>query len=132
MSNHEQLHQTLRAAAQFLDSAASQIRELPLDPPKENLLLLAGALANVFQVLHTVELAAPALSRPLEEPSSETREANRRLGEALLRSEELAEGGNLENAQQLLEQFASVESSGHHRDIAVIEATRYKLRRASS
>jgi hypothetical protein len=74
MDQHEQLHQTLRAAAQMLDSAASQVVDVKLVPTKQHLQLIGEALAL------------------------------------------------------FLEQFASQEPSVFHRDIAVLEATRYKSR----
>lgn len=129
MEKHQQLHETLRAAVQFLDSAASQVRDLPLDPTKENIRLIAGAIANVFQVLHTVEAESPDLTKRYDEPSEEVKMANRRLGEALIEAEDIAENGDLKSAQSFLERFAESEPSMRHRDIAIIEATRYKLRR---
>jgi len=129
MEKHQQLHETLRAAVQFLDSAASQVRDLPLDSTKEHIRLIAGAIANVFQVLHTVEAESPDLTKRYDEPSEEAKMANRRLGEALIEAEDIAEKGDLEFAQSFLERFAESEPSMRHRDIAIIEATRYKLRR---
>lgn len=130
MSKHEQLHQTLRAAVQFLDSAAAQIRDLPLDPTKDNLLLVGGALANLFQVLHTLEQISPNLAKPQEEPSEQATEANQRLGKALIQAEDLADAGDLQGAQGLLENFAATEPSLRHSDIATLESIRYKLRKA--
>lgn len=130
MSKHEQLHHTLRAAVQFLDSAATQVRDLPLDPTKDNLLLIGGAIANLFQVLHTLEQVSPNLVKPQEEPSEQAKEANQRLGKALIQAEDLAESGDLQGAQSLLENFAAIEPSLHHSDIATLESIRYKQRKA--
>jgi hypothetical protein len=112
-----------------MDSAASQVRDLPLAPKKDNLLLIGGGIANLLQVLQTLEQEAPHLATPQEAQSEQAREANQRLGKALILAEDLSEGGDLQGAQTLLEQFAAAEPSLHHSDIATLEAIRYKLRR---
>lgn len=128
MDTHEQLHRTLRAAAQFLDGAASQVRDLPLQPTRENIRLLGEALALVFQVQRNVEVALPSLAKQYPEPTEEESAANRRLGAALVAADELAEHQSNVEAAAFLESFAAQESSMFHRDLALLEAGRYKLR----
>ena len=88
MDSHEQLHRTLRAAAQLLDSAASQIRDLPLHPTRENIRLVAEALAITFQVRRNVEVELPALAKQHPEPIEEDSAANKRLGDALVAADD--------------------------------------------
>ena len=128
MDPHEQLHRTLRAAAQLLDGAASLVRDLPLQPTRENIRLLGEALALVFQVQRNVEEALPSLAKRYPEPTEEESAANRRLGAALVAADELAEHQSNVEAVAFLESFAAQESSKFHRDLALLEAGRYKLR----
>ena len=128
MNEHEQLHRTLRAAAQLLDSAASQVRDVQLHPTKQNIRLIGEALALVFQLRNNVEAVKPELAKRYPAPTQEESAANKRLGEALLSAEDLADAGSIAQARVLLENFASQESSHFHRDIALLEAERYELR----
>ncbi|CAN7437011.1 hypothetical protein LJR129_002827 [Acidovorax sp. LjRoot129] len=128
MDSHEQLHRTLRAAAQLLDSAASQIRDLPLHPTRENIRLVAEALAITFQVRRNVEVELPALAKQHPEPIEEDSAANKRLGDALVAADDMAEGRSNAEAAVFLEHFARQEPSAFHRDLALLEAGRYRLR----
>lgn len=127
MEKHDQLHSTLRLAAQLLDNAAVQVRDLPLNPSSDNVTFLAEAMVNVFQVMHLVEAECPSLANHNEKPTHEVSLANRRLGEAFLRAEALSiEQGNTASAQYL-EVYASNEPLRSHKGIALAEARRYKL-----
>jgi hypothetical protein len=128
MDPHEQLHRTLRTAAQLLDSAASQIRDLPLQPTRENVRLVGEALALVFQLRRNVEVERPGLARQYPEPTEEESAANRRLGAALVAADDLADGHSNAKAAAFLEEYAAREESMYHRDLALLEAGRYKLR----
>src|SRR5687767_15731604 len=101
MDPQEQLHRTLRAAAHLLDSAASQVRDIQLQPTKQYLRLIGESLALVFEVQHAVERLKPDLAKPYEESTEEESLANRRLGEAFIAAEDLAERENNESAEVL-------------------------------
>lgn len=57
----ETLHQTLRIAGLLLDSAASQIRDAPLSPVRENILKIGTALAEVSELRLDIHRTAPEL-----------------------------------------------------------------------
>ena len=128
MDSLEQLHRTLRTAAQLLDSAASQIRDLPLHPTRDNIRLVGEALAIAIQVQRNVEVGRPALAKQYSEPTEEERAANRRLGHALIAADDLAEDRSNQEAAAFLELFAGQEPSTFHRDLALLQAGRYSLR----
>ena len=126
MNQHEVLHRTLSAAAELLDSAATQIRDVQLSEARHNIRLIGEALAAVFQVQHNVEAVKPELAESYPVRTEEEIAANKRFGEAMLSAEDLAEGGSNENAWLFLEEFASKELSPAHREIALHEAARYR------
>ena len=128
MNQHEVLHRTLSAAAQLLDSAATQIRDVQLAETRPNIRLIGEALAAVFQVQHNVEAVKPELAKSHPVRTEEEIAANRRLGAAMLSADDLAEGGSKENVCLFLEEFASKEPSPVHRKIALHEAARYRTR----
>ncbi len=128
MNQHEVLHRTLDAAAQLLDSAATQIRDVQLFEAKQNIRLIAEALAAVFQVQQNIEAVKPELAKNYPARTEEESAANKRLELAMLSADDLAEGGSYENACVFLEAFASKELSPVHREIALYQADRYRKR----
>jgi hypothetical protein len=131
MGPQEQLHRTLSAAAQLLDDAASRVMDVKLEPTKQHLRHIGEALALVFQVQRAVEVANPKLAKQYKPPTEES-SANRRLGDALVEAEGLAESKGNAEAQAFLERFATSEPSVFHRDLALLQATRYRLRDGTS
>jgi len=126
----ETLHQTLRIAGLLLDSAASQIRDAPLAPVRDNVLKIGSALAEISELRLEVHRAAPELQLELayEKPSPEDSAANGRLGQILLVADELASKGNHLEATAALESFAEGETSELHRAIALTQAESYRQR----
>lgn len=125
MEKPEQLHRTLRLAAQLLDNAAAQVRELPLNPASNNVMLIGTALVNIFELMQLVEAEYPSLANRNEEPS-QVGMANKRLGYALLKAEEISRGQGGTISAHFLEVYATSESSSFHQEIALAEAKRYK------
>jgi hypothetical protein len=126
VKDHEQLHRTLRLAAQLLDNAASQVRDLPLEPTKEHIRVIGEALVLLSEVRSALEAVRPQLASQFEQSSQEESQANRRLGEAILAAEDLSEEGKNEEAHSLLQRFAAQEPSELHRGIALRQASCYK------
>jgi len=124
----ETLHKTLRLAGLLLDAAANQIRDAPLSPVKDNLLKVGSALAEISELRLNIHRTAPELKleQQYELPSPEESEANGRLGQALLKSEEFASAGGREEAIAMLEAFAHDEPSELHRAIAFTQAENYR------
>jgi hypothetical protein len=126
----ETLHETLRIAALLLDSAASQIRDAPLPPVRDNILKIGTALAEISELRLDIHRAAPELKleEQYEKPSTEESAANGRLGQAILKADELATAGSRLEAIALLESFAHGEPSSLHRAIARTQAENYRQR----
>ncbi|MCZ8076249.1 MAG: hypothetical protein O9341_19190 [Paucibacter sp.] len=115
----------------LLDSAASQIRDAPLLPVRENIHKIGTSLAELFEIQQAIYRAAPELNleRKYETPPPEVSEANRRLGQAMLAADDLSEAERHEEAVALLVRFAEEDPSEFHRSLAAIEAERYRQRR---
>jgi len=50
MATIESLHELLRTAARNLDDAAREIRDVPLEPVKENIRRIGEALGHLFDL----------------------------------------------------------------------------------
>jgi hypothetical protein len=114
----------------LLDSAAGQIRDAKFLPVKSNIHKVGEALASVFEIQSSIYKQAPELQLEpkYEEPPDEVRLANRRLGEAMLVADALADEGKLEEARGHLATFATNEPSEHHANLALRQAARYAER----
>ena len=95
----------------LLDSAAGRIRDAHLHPVKENIRSIAEALAAVFEIKTAIYKHAPELQLEpkYEEPPEEIRLANRRLGEAMLAADDLADQGKLAEAREFLTSSMPIE-----------------------
>jgi hypothetical protein len=124
----EALHQTLRMAGLLLDSAASQIRDAPLPPVRDNILKIAAVLAEVSELRLEIQRAAPELNlEPKHEPPSpEVSAANQRLGKAFLAADDLSVSGRRAEAIRLLEAFAQDEVLEPHKTLAASQAENYR------
>ena len=121
------LHRSLRTAAMILDMAASQIRDARLEPVREHIGKIGEALVLIYEIQDRIYKQAPELNleRNYEEPPEEVRQANRRLGEALLLADDLATSGKWEEARALLAEYASTEASQNHGALARAQMNRY-------
>jgi len=61
MASLESINEKLRVAAEMLDQAASEIRDLPLDPAKKHIGGIGEALGNIFQIQHEIYRLRPEL-----------------------------------------------------------------------
>ena len=125
----EKLHQTLNVAASLLDSAATQIRDVPLTPAKTHIHTIGETLSNIFDIQRAVYRERPDLEPKYDEPPEEVRAANRRLGETLIAAHDLADNGHIPEALALLSAFESSDPSAHHRVLAAAQRERLAARR---
>lgn len=111
----------------LLDSAAGQVRDAKLFPVKSNTQKIGEALASVFEIQRSICKQAPELQleAKYEQPPEKVTLANRRLGEAMLAADALADEGRLEEARGHLATFATNEPSEHHANLALRQAARY-------
>ena len=61
MASLESINEKLRAAAEMLDQAAHEIRDLRLDPAKKLISGIGVALGNIFQIQHEIFRLRPDL-----------------------------------------------------------------------
>ena len=118
MSSLESLNDLLTQAAKLLDAAAEEIRDVPLEPKKENIRRIAAALAEIFAAQRQIYDVRPDLKPALLSESSNNPESNKALGHALLEAYRLDDQGQSDAAVDVLESYRAAESSTHHREIA--------------
>ena len=112
------LHQTLRAAAALLDSAAEQIRDAPLEPTGAHIYTIGESLAKVIDIQHAILKQRPDLAPICPERPEEESAANIRLGHVLVAADDLVEQNRSAEAIALLKAFSKEDPSAFHRDIA--------------
>jgi hypothetical protein len=126
MESIESVDRLLSVAATLLDRAASGIRDLPLEPVRPNIHRIGTALAEICELRNLIFASRPDLAPPhLVIPNREA-EANRLLGEYLIRAYENEDAGAFGAAISELEQFLERESSTSHREIAEQEIERLR------
>jgi len=124
MAPLDELHHRLRVAAALLDSAAQDVRDIALAPPKENIRHLGQALAAIFDVLRAIYAVRPDLTPKFLTESSPASDANKRLTAALGEALRLADEGHTTEAAKLLASYAASEGSSVHKEIALYERGR--------
>ncbi len=92
MASLESINEKLRVAADNLDQAANEIRDLPLEPTKQPIRGIGEALANVFQIQHEIyrlspELQPDYLSEEAPEPDGDLTSEQIKLVEQLTDAE---------------------------------------------
>lgn len=126
MPTLDSINDLLSEAAKKLDQAAREIRDAPLEPAKDHIHRIGEALANVFDIQHQIyevrpDLKPQHLNQELKEP-----EANRALGEAMVKADALVNAGKTMQAVKVLENFISSYPNSELRSIAEGEIERYK------
>jgi len=123
----ETLHRSLRVAAMLLDGATGQIRDAQLSPVRSNIRKVGETLAVIFEIQAAIYKQAPELhlEPKYEEPPEEISLANRRLGEAMLAADDLADQGKLGEARNLLLRFAEAEPLPEYKELALRQVQRY-------
>jgi hypothetical protein len=121
MSPIEVLHQRLLVISSLLDTAAAEVRDIPLSPVKENFHHIGKALAEIYDLLRSIYAVRPDLvPEELGERKSDS-EANKRLTPVLSKVHDLLKLGNIADSIDLLQQYIDTESSELHKTIAIDE-----------
>lgn len=106
MADLKSLNESLSAAARILDSAATEIRDIPLNPTKENISTIGKALSLIFDVQQQIYLIDPKLEPEyLKRPSPYPAELNRRFGEIVIKDADLCDLKRYQEAISLYEDF---------------------------
>ena len=61
MASLESINKQLRMAAEWLNRAANEIHDLPLEPAKEHIRSIGEALANIIEIQHEIYRQRPDL-----------------------------------------------------------------------
>jgi hypothetical protein len=126
MASLESINRLLAVATALLDHAATEMRDIKLEPVSENIEHIARALNEAFEVRLKIFALRPDLGpSSLGEPSK-TPGADRALMECLFRVYEFERQGNLSDAVADLKAFAASETLPLYRDIALGEIERLK------
>ena len=130
MPSLDSLNDLLSRAAKLLDVAAREIRDIPLEPTKENIHRIAEVLTEIFELQRRIYDLRPDLKPPFLDEASSNPESNRALGRALVEADRLGDEGRTDAAIAVLQSYQAAESSAHHREIAqaTIERLREKRR----
>ena len=84
MADLKSLNESL-AAARILDDAATEIRDIPLSPKKDNISHISGALSHIFDIQKQIFKVEPSLEPDyLKRPSPYPAELNRQFGEIVI------------------------------------------------
>ena len=131
----DSLNKLLTDAANKLDRAAREIRNIPFEPRKQCIQKIAEGLVNIFEIQHKIFESRPDLQpqylrklKPLRNP-----EANRAWGKAMMSAVDLEEHGDIGGAISQLEAFLATDPPDTYRRRVQAHIARLKkLRRRKS
>ncbi len=102
MPDLKSLNESLSAAARILDYAATEIRDIPLNPTKENISTIGEALTLIFKIQQQIYMNDPSLEPEyLRRPSPYPVELNRKFGEIVIKDADLCDIGRYQEAISL-------------------------------
>ena len=108
MANLKYLNELLWAAAGILDSAAVEIRDIPLNPTKENISTIGKALTLIIDIQQQIYQVDPKLKPEyLKRSSPYPVELNRRYGDIVIKDADLCDLKMFDKAISLYENFIS-------------------------
>jgi hypothetical protein len=106
MADLKSLNESLVAAARILDDAATEIRDIPLNPKKDNISHIAEALSHIFEIQKEIYKVEPSLEPEyLKRPSPYPAKLHRQFGEIVIRDADLCDLGEYKEAISMYENF---------------------------
>ena len=106
MPDLKSLNESLSAAARILINAATEIRDIPLNPTKENISTIGKALTLIFKIQQQIYMNDPSLEPEyLKRPSLYPSELNRKFGEIVNKDADLCDIGRYQEAISLYDNF---------------------------
>jgi hypothetical protein len=120
MPDLESLNKSLSVAAKILDTAASDIRDLQIEPREENIRKVGKALSLIFDIQNQL-YAIDSTLKPeyLDSPSPFETEANKRFGEIILMASDMCNEGKYQEAISLYESYISEEPPDFYKELAI-------------
>jgi len=106
MPDLKSLNESLSAAARILDYAATEIRDIPLNPTKENVSTIGEALSLIFKIQQQIYKNDPGLEPGyLKQPSLYPAELSRKFGEIVIKDADLCDSERYQEAISLYDNF---------------------------
>jgi hypothetical protein len=108
MADLKSLNELLAAVERIMDSAAAEIRDIPLNPAKKNISTIGRALSLVFDIQRQIYNIYPKLEpEHLKRQSPYPAGLNRRFGEIVIKDADLCDLKRYQEAISLYESFIS-------------------------
>jgi len=104
----KEIDSILKECASQLDYSAGLIRDLPLEPKRENIRKIGRALAEICELREAVFKLDPSLKPDGWDDPPTHAEYNRMFGQAILQAEEFVEAGNIKEAIKTFESFVFI------------------------
>ena len=105
MPTPKEIDSILKECASQLDYSAGLVRDLPLEPVRENIHKIGRALAEVCELRAEIFKLEPSLKpEGWDDPPSNS-EYNRMFGQAMLQAEEFIDAGKIDEAIKTYESF---------------------------
>ncbi|MES9857895.1 MAG: hypothetical protein ABW166_15045 [Sedimenticola sp.] len=105
MPTHKEINSILEECSSNLDYCAELIRDLPLDPARENIHRIGRAISKIFEIREELFKVDPSLKpQGWDEPPTSA-EYNRMFGKAILQAQTFCESGNHLEAIKTFESF---------------------------
>ncbi|MCH7928224.1 MAG: hypothetical protein IID03_09645 [Candidatus Dadabacteria bacterium] len=121
MPSLKELNDLLRDASKSLDLAAKQIRDIPLDPKKDNIRTIGNVLTEIFKLKHKIyELEPELMPEKLKYKSKYTGD-NNKYGKVLISAEDFKEQGKIGKAIQVYEDYIKTDPPEYFKDMALSE-----------
>ncbi|MBN2520370.1 MAG: hypothetical protein JXB17_07700 [Bacteroidales bacterium] len=106
MADLKSLNELLSAAAHILDSAAGDIRDIPLDPTQHNIGVIGKALTLIFEIQQQIYKIDPKMEPEyLKRHSPYPKELNIKFGEIVINAADLCTAGKYQEAISLYKEF---------------------------
>ena len=119
MTDLKSLNELLSKAIKNLDSASTEIRNIPLNPIKENIYKIGDALTSILEIQRQIYDVDPNLeSEHLKQPSLYTAELNRLYREIVVKVDHLCNSGKYQEAITLYRNFINENPSEFFTDLA--------------
>jgi len=126
VADPESINRLLTTTAKLLDSAAAEIRDARLEPVSDNIHRIGRALVEVYEIQQAIYSVQPALTPSFLNEQSNDAESNRLLTEYFARGIEREHSGDITGAIAEFEHYLTLESSVHHRAIAIGQIERLR------
>lgn len=106
MADLKSLNETLSAAASILDYAAAQIRDIPLNPKRENISHVGEALTHIIDIQKQIYQIEPNLEPDYSiRTSPYPAELNKKFGEIVIKDADLCDLGKYKEAISIYDSF---------------------------